>query len=49
MWEAYHNRYFTLEWDDDFYFSNDFEVKTFEHFTFQETLESLERRLSVEC
>ncbi|MGD2171373.1 MAG: hypothetical protein PVJ78_05200 [Gammaproteobacteria bacterium] len=48
VWDAYHDRYFTLEWDDDFYFSNDFEVKIFEHFTFEEALKSLERGLSEE-
>jgi hypothetical protein len=46
MWNAYHDRAFTLEWDDDFYYSNDFEMKTFDHYTFEETLKSLERRLS---
>jgi hypothetical protein len=29
---TYHARDFTLEWDDDFCFSNNFEVKTFDHF-----------------
>jgi hypothetical protein len=44
-WYVYHAREFTLEWDEDFYFSNDFEVRTFEHFTFEDTLTSLERKI----
>ena len=44
-WYSYHFRDFTLEWDEEFCFSNDLEVQTFDHFTFEDALGSLDRQL----
>ena len=45
QWKAYHYRSFTLEWDEVFCYSNDLKVQSFNHFSFKDTLEYLDRKL----